>query len=94
MPVKIGYDIYYWWSAKETAQYNTERHQVFREELYPHASLPREEFKKKLEEFKEKNFDLLDSEKTEGVRRSVGLRQPSPNCSRESDSKLNNKLEG
>lgn len=53
----------YFWSRKETAEHNTERHKVFREELYPHASLPREEFLVKLEEFKERNFDLINNKK-------------------------------
>ena len=55
----------YFWGTKERAQNSTERHQTFKAELYPHASLPRSEFKQKLEEFKEKNFDLLNN-KLEG----------------------------
>jgi len=50
----------YFWSTKETGQHSTERHQVFREELYAAASLPRERFLASLEAFKEKNFDLLN----------------------------------
>jgi len=55
----------YFWSRKETAQHSTERHQIFRGELYAAASLSREEFLKTLESFKEKNFDLLNN-KLEG----------------------------
>jgi len=61
---KIGYHSVFFWSAKETAAHNTERHKVFREELYPLAHLSRKEFLEKLEQFKIKNFDLLDSEKS------------------------------
>jgi len=50
----------YFWSAKEKAQHNTERHQIFAEELYPLAKLSRREFQERLEEFKDKNFDLLN----------------------------------
>lgn len=53
----------YFWSEREREQHNTERHQVFVEELYPLARLPRKEFQEKLEEFKEKNFDLLITSK-------------------------------
>ena len=55
----------YFWSAKETAQNNTERHEVFRKELYVAASLSRQEFLDKLEEFKEKNFDLLNNKEAD-----------------------------
>jgi len=58
---KIWHNKVAYWSRKETAQYNTERHQVFKEELYPLASLPRSEFRTQLEIFKEKNFDLLNN---------------------------------
>ena len=51
----------YFWSAKETAEHSTERHQIFKKELYDAASLSREEFLKTLESFKEKNFDLLNN---------------------------------
>jgi len=61
MPVKIGHQTYYFWSAKETAQHSTERHQIFKKELYVAASLPREKFLASLEAFKEKNFDLLNN---------------------------------
>lgn len=50
----------YFWSRKEAAQNNTERHQIFAEELYPLAKLSRKEFQEKLKEFKDKNFDLLN----------------------------------
>lgn len=53
----------YFWSRKESAQHDTERHEVFRKELYVAASLSRQEFLDKLEEFKEKNFDLINNKK-------------------------------
>lgn len=62
---KLWHNTYYYWSRKETAQHNTERHQVFREELYAAAALSREKFKESLEAFKEKNFDLINN-KLEG----------------------------
>ena len=62
---KLGYRSYYYWSRKESAQHDTERHEVFRKELYVAASLSRQEFLDKLEVFKEKNFDLLNN-KLEG----------------------------
>jgi len=39
-----------------------ERHKIFREELYPCASLPREEFLEKLQEFRYNHVDLLPEE--------------------------------
>ena len=62
---KIGHSVMYFWSEKEKAFYNTERHQIFKEELYPLAQLSRTEFQERLKEFKEKNFDLLNK-KVEG----------------------------
>lgn len=57
---KLWHKTYYYWSRKETIQHDTERHEVFRKELYSHASLSRDEFQRKLAEFREKNFDLLE----------------------------------
>ena len=89
----------YFWSHKETAQHSTERHQVFRGELYSSAKLPRKEFLNALEKFKEKNFDLLDSEKSDDLDGEKG--SASKGTIKEislpdmgDDSKLNNKLEG
>ena len=79
----------YFWSHKERAQHNTERHQVFAKELYPLAKLSGKAFQDALLEFKEKNFDLLDSEKSAI---SGGVRTTTERGA--SDSKLNNKLEG
>ena len=78
----------YFWSAKETAQHSTERHQIFQKELYPYAKLPRQEFLERLEEFKEKNFDLLDSEKS-----VEHISDVEKGTAQQTDSKLNNKLE-
>ena len=54
----------YFWSRKESAQHDTERHEVFRKELYPlyngNVHLTHAEWDAKLKEFKEKNFDLLE----------------------------------
>jgi len=79
----------YFWGTKERAQNSTERHQIFKAELYPHASLSGKEFKEKLEEFKEKNFDLLDSEKSGGMKDTIVN-----DVIQVQHSKLNNKLEG
>lgn len=57
--VKIGYNNVYFWDERERIEHNTERHQVFREELYPCARLPREEFLEKFVEFKKNNPDLI-----------------------------------
>ena len=54
----IGRIKVYYWSEKERALHNTDRHKLFVKELYPHASLPYEEFMVKLEEFKLKHKDL------------------------------------
>ena len=95
MPVKIGHQTYYWWSRKETAQHNTERHRVFQKQLYlnfeGNTRLSHEEWEAKLKAFKEKNFDLLDSEKMSS-KESIG--DPTPFSALNTDSKLNNKLEG
>lgn len=58
---KIGYNSIYFWSRKEAAQHNTERHQTFAEELYPLAKLSGKESQEKLEAFKDKNFDLINN---------------------------------
>lgn len=60
---KIGYNTIYYWSFKEKAERNTERHQVFVKELYPLAKLPRKEFQERLKEFKKNNFDLINIKK-------------------------------
>jgi len=90
---KLWHHTYHYWGAKEKAQYNTERHQVFKEELYPHASLSRQEFLDKLGKFKEKNFDLLDSEKSVEAETRMESSDNFKGSTR-SDSILDNKLEG
>ena len=73
MPVKIGYQTLYWWSAKEIAQHNTERHRVFQKQLYlnfeDNIRLSHEEWEVKLKMFKEKNFDLLNNK--EGLKNEI-----------------------
>ena len=44
---------------KWISQHNSHRHQLFKKELYPLASLPRERFKEEFEKFKQQ----LDTEK-------------------------------
>ena len=95
---KIGYHTIYYWDHKEKAARNTERHQVFREELYPLAKLSAKEFQEQLKIFKEQNFDLLASEKSDGNEQVRDLKQKTASQGYELgvsiDSRLNNKLEG
>ena len=40
---KIGSKVIYYWSKKEREEHNTERHQLFKKEIYPYLSLPAED---------------------------------------------------
>ena len=63
---KIGYQTYYFWDEKEKAAHNTERHKVFRDELYlmykdgaNNSHLSHKEWDEKVAQFKINNFDLI-----------------------------------
>lgn len=50
---------YYYWDKAEKELHNTPRHQLIKEELYRYASLPKEEFKVIIEEFRKRHPGLF-----------------------------------
>jgi len=62
MPWRINGKIIYDWSEKEKEAHNTERHKVFRAELYPHAHLPSDDFALVVAEFCTKHPSLIYKE--------------------------------
>ena len=52
----------YFWSKSEAELRNTERHQLFKKELYPCVSWSREEFLIELAEFKKRHPELFGVE--------------------------------
>ncbi len=49
----------YIWSENEKEIHNTEKHQKFKNELYPHAALPKGEFAIKLQQFKDNHPEFF-----------------------------------
>ena len=62
---KIGHQRIYDWSEKEKAEHNTERHRLFKAELYSHLSgqdLSREEKTEVVKVFKENHPYLFEED--------------------------------
>ena len=62
MPWRIHGKEIYPWSRKEREEYDTERHKIFKAEMYPHAHLPSDDFALVVAEFCTKHPSLVYGE--------------------------------
>ena len=57
---RIDSKIIYYWGRREKELNNTERHMIFRKELYPHAHLPAVDFALILAQFRTNHPELCE----------------------------------
>jgi len=60
MPRLKGIGVFSYWSKKEKEEHNTERHKLFKSEVYPFAHLPSDDFALVLAGFKTTHPSLFE----------------------------------